>query len=191
MHAALSVQESLGLEKVHMVLSARPGHRGAPTCSVADRWEMLQLACRPHRGLIPDDREIQRPGKSFTYLTVRELAQEGFIPCWIVGQDSFATLAEWYRWEDILEFCNLIVIDRPGALVELPDAVCEFEVAYRVEKIDLSKTGQLHRLGNSMLEISATYIRQCLRNNDDVTDLLNDAVKTYIIDNNLYMEASV
>lgn len=174
-----------------MVLSARPGHRGTPACSIHDRWEMLQLACRAHRALMPDDREVKRPGKSFTYLTVQEYAQEGFIPCWIVGHDSFATLAEWYRWKDILDFCNLIVIDRPGSSIELPTAVCEFETAHRVENLDLTQTGQLYRMSDSMLEISATFIRKCIRNKEDLSDLLDDAVKTYIIDHNLYLEAAV
>lgn len=152
---------------------------------------MLQLACHAHSVLVPDDREIRRPGKSFTYLTVQEYAQEGYMPCWIVGQDSFATLAEWYRWEDILDFCNLIVIDRPGSSMELPTAVCEFETAHRVEKLDLTQMGQLYRLSDRMLEISATFIREGIRNKEDLSHLLNDAVKTYIIDHNLYLETAV
>ncbi len=191
LHAAQTILATLGLDQIKMVLSARPGHRGTPHCSVEDRWRMLERACANIEGLVADDREVVRPGKSFTFLTVREYHAEGLIPCWIVGQDSFATLAEWHRWRELLHYCNFVVIERPGDAVPLPADVMELEERYSVATLDLSRTGQIWRTNIPMLEISATDIRKIIGEGGDASDLLEETVWTYIRQHNLYVEASV
>ena len=191
LHAAQTILTTLGLDQINMVLSARPGHRGTPLCSIQDRWRMLELACATIEGLVPDDREVTRSGKSFTYLTVREYRVEGRIPCWIVGQDSFATLAEWYRWRELLDYCNFVVIERPGNFRSLPPEVAELEEMCGVVSLDLGQTGQIWRANVPMLDIAATEIRRIIGKGGSASDLLEETVWTYIRQHNLYVEASV
>lgn len=190
-HAARTVQDRLGLSEIHMVLSARPGHRGSPGSSVDHRWQMLRLACQAYPGLLPDDSEVCREGKSYTYDTVRDFCAKGYTPCWIVGQDSYATLSDWYRWREILQYCNLVVLERPGDERRVPEDVLALEEECAVTDFAPDQLGQIWHMSEPMLEVSATEVRSRVAAGEDASDLLEDAVWTYIRQHNLYVEASV
>lgn len=187
-HAATTVRDALSLDKVHLVLSARPGHRGQPQSPIQQRWAMLQLACAETPGLAADDRELRRAGPSYTLMTLEALHADDpqCIPCWVMGQDAFATLPEWYRWEELLSFCNLVVLDRPGDRRVEPDAIAELCARYEVSALSADIVGQIVRLQLPMLEVSATEIRRRIRHGESVSHLLADPVYTYIKQHDLY-----
>ena len=187
-HAALSVQKAFNLDEIRMVLSARPGHRREPDVSAEHRWRMLQLACEAHDGLLPDDTELLREGKSFTVRTLEELhaSTPGVIACWILGQDSFATLAAWHRWEELMDLCNLLVLDRPGLVLPEPAEVVELCATRETASLDPTRQGQIVRLPLSMKEVSSTQVRRRINAGIVVTDLLEEPVSTYIKAHNLY-----
>ena len=191
LHAAISVLDSLSLDLMRMILSARPGHRGEPASSIEDRWAMLQLACVQMEGLIADDSEIRRKGKSYTYDTVKAFCEEGYVPNWVVGMDSFLTMPDWYRWREILEFCNLVVIQRSGTSTGLPDSLKNMVAEHQVDKLNKKAKEQIWFFDAPMLDVSATEIRRRVLENGDPSDLLDDAVWTYIRQHNLYAEVSV
>ena len=190
-HAALSILKTLGLDAMHMVLSARPGHRGAPGSSVQDRWHMLCLACEVYPNLIPDDHEVSRKGVSYTYDTVKEYHESGHIPNWLVGMDSFVTMPEWYRWREIFDYCNLVVFERPGTPPAYPAALSKEVAVRQVAQLDKSELGQIWMAPDTMLDISATQIRAKTAASQDASDLLEEAVWSYIRQHNLYTEGSV
>ena len=193
-HAALVAKQELCLSQVRMVLAARPGHRVEPHASSQHRWEMLRLACAEHGGLIPDAVELQRKGMSYTIDTVEALHVAGDIPCWILGQDAFATLPAWHRWQALMNFCNLVVVSRPGDVREEPREVKRLCDAHEVHRFASDAVGQVYRLRAPMLEISATQVRAllCSRQDEKLTaneatqDLLADPVCTYITQYQLY-----
>ena len=188
-HAALAVKRELQLDQVRMVLAARPGHRGAPGSDEKHRWEMLRLACAEHSGLVADDIELVRSGESYTVATVEAVrrAHADNVPCWILGQDAFATLPIWHRWQELLDYCNLIVVVRPGDIREEPKAVQRLCAEHETAHFDDSRTGQIWRLALPMREVSATRIRAKLAPNGDVEDLLAAPVYTYIRQHQLYL----
>ncbi len=188
-HAALSAREALQLPEIRMVLSARPGHRSAPAGETEHRWQMLCLACAEHPGLIADDVEIRREGTSYTVDTVAALreTEPDSIPCWIMGQDAFATLPVWYRWRSLLEFCNLIVVSRPGDVRAEPEELTALCQQHEVEHFTASELGQIYRLQMPMLEISATRIRRAIAHQEAVEHLLAPPVYTYIRQHRLYV----
>ena len=190
-HAATVVRERLGLVEVRMVLAARPGHRGEPVAHDTHRWNMLKLACAEHEGLTPDDTELNRPGASYTFTTVTELRERepNVVPCWIMGQDAFATLPIWHRWRELLAHCNLIVVDRPGDRREEPAAVRALCDAHERATLAPDEVGQIVRLEADMLEVSATEIRRFVGQRSSYQHLLADPVCTYISDHNLYLES--
>ena len=190
-HAAKLVLKHIQLDKMHMILSARPGHRGEPASSIEDRWAMLQLACNGEERLIADDGEIRRQGKSYTFDTVKGYCDQGFVPNWVVGMDSFLTMPDWYRWQEIPEFCNLVVIQRTGVQEKLPEQLIELLAERQVDTLDTCALGQIWLLDAPMLDVSATEIRRRIVADEDASDLLDDAVWTYIRQHNLYAEVSV
>ena len=192
-HAAAQAMTSLDLDELRFVLSARPGHREQPAASIEHRWQMLCLACADKPGFVPDRTEIDRSGSSFTYLTVKALRakEQRAIPCWLLGQDSYATLNLWYEWRQLLEECNLVVVERPGAPVELPAEVAELEAVRGVGQLDRSTVGQIVRLTMPMRDVSASDIRRRIACSEPVEHLLADPVWSYIRRHRLYLENPV
>ena len=193
-HAALAVAAELGLSVIHMLLSARPGHRIASQTSNEHRWKMLQLACAEHSNLIADDRELNRPGTSYTFDTLTAMAadqnsvgENKSPPVWILGYDSYATLTSWYRWNKITDLCNLVVLDRPGQMTPEDPNLVDFFAQRQCEKIDHSKAGQMLRLPLPMQEVSATFVRQQLRLGKSVSHLVAPKVNQYIEQHQLYI----
>ena len=187
-HAARSVCRALGLSKVQLILAARPGHRGAPDSSVEHRWRMLQLACAAYEELVADDSEIRRHGRSYTVSTLTHVHERfpGSIPCWILGQDSFATLPSWHRWQELLSLCNLIVVDRPGLQLQEPEAVRALCALHETQAFRPDVLGQIVRLDLPMQDISATQIRGIISRGGDPAHLLAAPVNAYIKRHGLY-----
>ena len=60
------VRQRVGLDSVHLVPAARPVHRSQPVASEQHRMEMVRLAVDDFPGLVADDRELRRQGKSYS-----------------------------------------------------------------------------------------------------------------------------
>ncbi|XOV83391.1 MAG: nicotinate-nucleotide adenylyltransferase [bacterium] len=188
LHAARAAREELDLARVHLILSARPGHRAAPAGDTEHRWQMLKLACAASPGLVADDSEIRRSGFSYTIDTLMDWVENHprALPCWIMGQDAFATLPIWHRWSELTQWCNIIVLGRPGDERPEPDEVRQLCQQCEVKVMDRSRIGQIYRVHRAMLEVSATDVRERVKNGEQVKHLLADPVYTYIKQHHLY-----
>ena len=190
-HAACAVMDVLGFCRVNMVLAARPGHREAPDSQAQHRWKMLKLACASEPGLVADDRELHRTGPSYTVTTVEDIRREDEtqVPCWILGQDAFATLPIWHRWMELLDFCNLIVTLRPGDNRAEPEPVQALCAEREVTTLDRTSVGQILRVDVPMLNLSATQIRHRVQVSEPFAHLLDPAVYDYIMRHGLYRDS--
>ncbi|NOQ81528.1 MAG: adenylyltransferase/cytidyltransferase family protein, partial [Methylophaga sp.] len=73
---ALDVAEQLGLDRVHLIPSARPPHRDQPQATAEQRLTMLHLAVKNNPQFVVDDRELHREGASYTVDTLVSLRQD-------------------------------------------------------------------------------------------------------------------
>lgn len=197
LHVAQTIFEHTPIQRVHMILSARPGHRGEPTASVEDRWQMLKLACQHVRNteavsgeLVADDSELNRQGPSYTVDTLLALREQhsDWLPCWVLGWDSFITLPQWHRWQEILSLCNLLVVTRPSGQ-EFPAEIAELCHSHETKSLSTTHVGQIFKLTQPMLDISATLVRETVRLGLATDDLLVDPVSTYIRQHDLYLNS--
>jgi nicotinate-nucleotide adenylyltransferase len=196
LHAARSVCNQLGLARVHLLLSARPGHRDVPVASMADRWEMLKLACDEDARLIPDDRELRRAERigrpSWTVETLEDLRAERPLEpiAWIIGSDALIGLDTWHRWTELTGLAHLIVLRRPGAQLPTSGPVAGLLDASRAGADDPAfreaPRGAVVVLDLPMLSVSATDVRAALASGGAVDDLLPRSVSAYIDQHQLY-----
>lgn len=199
-HAAGAVSDALALAKIHMLLSARPGHRDEPGASVDQRWRMLELACADDPRLYPDDTEVRRARRlgrpSYTVETLEEYRRQApdAVLVWVVGSDAYRDLGTWHRWREVFELCNLLVLNRPGAPLQLSGELAAITQARRLSGAPGEPAGGVLVLDAPMRDVSATRIRQALRAatpagerfSAAVEDLLPPAVYTYIKQHQLY-----
>lgn len=188
LHAARSVCDALAIDSIRLVLSARPSHRGAQGATVQQRWDMLTLACRSDRRLVPDDREMRRDRPSYTVETLEEIRlaapEEALV--WVIGSDAYALLPSWHRWRRLIELANLLVLRRPGYPFELDRQMSDFTDAHRVEAFGSMTAGGVLLLDVKMLEISAAGVRAGIAAGEPVDDLLPEGVANYIRAHSLY-----
>ena len=191
LRSALEVADALGFDELRLVPSARPPHRGAPQVSPAQRLAMVELAAQGVAPLVVDGRELARDKPSYTLDTLESMREE--LPTsaqvfLLLGWDAFCGLPSWYRWEELLQHCHIVVLQRPDADSEPPDALKNLLAARSVSDPMALKgpAGHITFVWQTPLAVSATQIRQLLASGKSVRFLVPDAVLAYIDAHGLY-----
>jgi nicotinate-nucleotide adenylyltransferase len=188
---ALEVHEALQLEELRLVPSNVPPHRPGPQASPTQRLAMLRAAVGDTPDFIIDERELEREGPSYTIDTLVSLRHElGSVGlCLLIGMDAFLGLPDWHRWRELIEYCHMVVMTRPGAEPPVSGVLAEFVERHRTgDSAVLASRPAGHVLFQPVtrLEISATQIRQLLGGGGSVRFLLPDAVREIIQRERLY-----
>jgi nicotinate-nucleotide adenylyltransferase len=191
------VRRALGLSEVRLIPAGDPPHRESPSASVADRLAMLQLAVAEFPGLVVDDRELRRAGKSYTVQTLTELRRE--FPdrplLLLLGADAFRGLPTWHRWRELFALANLVVVERPGVKLDygLPAPLLAEWRDRRVEDAGMllsQPAGAIFPQPITPYAVSATSIREEIGKGSGTREklrgLLPPAVLAYIDLHHLY-----
>jgi nicotinate-nucleotide adenylyltransferase len=187
--AARAAQEALTLDRVRFIPSARPPHRpDSPGASGYHRLEMVKLAVAEMPGWEVSDLELTREGPSYTYDTLTTIGREGLSPLqifFITGADAFADIATWYRYPDVFDLANFVVVSRPGTSLETlgthaPGAPSAPDAP------DAAERTRIILLEADTPDISATDIRKRVARGESIDGLVPPAVSAYIQSNLLY-----
>ena len=121
---AVNVRHALALDAVVLMVANSPWQKqgSRPITAAEDRLAMVEAAVADVDGLVAGDAEIRRGGPSFTADTLATLVDgyPGAELFTIVGDDAAAGLTTWERHDEVVAQSHLVVVDRPGAPVELP-----------------------------------------------------------------------
>ena len=121
---AVNVRHALSLDKVILMVANDPWQKsGARTVScAADRVEMVRAAVEGIEGLEVGTEEVERGGVSYTADTLKVLAVKypGARLFTIVGDDAATNITTWDRVDAVASSSTLVVVDRPGAPIDLP-----------------------------------------------------------------------
>lgn len=178
-HLALAkaAQRALHLAKVELLPAATPWQKKALGATEQQRLAMLQLAVANEPNLTVNPIEIERGGLTYTYETVRQLPPENHY-FWILGADQLQRFPTWSRWQDILQYVELAVAQRPGAAIEPPLAL----------QNHLQSLGKpLHIIDFAPTPLSATLIRERLQQKQSVAGMIPPCVERYIHQHQLYI----
>ncbi|WP_442967240.1 nicotinate-nucleotide adenylyltransferase [Pseudomonas sp. WJP1] len=191
LRGALEVAETLALDELRLTPNARPPHRGTPQVSAKDRLAMVECAVAGVAPLVVDARELQRDKPSYTIDTLESMRAEMAAETQVfllLGWDAFCGLPTWHRWEELLQHCHILVLQRPDADSEPPDALRNLLAARSVSDPLALKgsSGQIAFVWQTPLAVSATQIRQLLASGKSVRFLVPDAVLAYIDAHGLY-----
>jgi nicotinate-nucleotide adenylyltransferase len=139
---AVNVRHALDLDAVLLMVANVPWQKeGSRAITPADdRFALVEAAVHDHPGLVASRLELDRGGSSFTADTLAELQvlYPGATLFTIVGDDAAAGLPTWERFSEVLRRSRLVVIDRPGAHVELPTGIDWIRV--EVPHLEVSST---------------------------------------------------
>ena len=139
---AVNVRHALDLDVMLLVVAHRPWQKeGSRQITSSElRMEMVEAAVGGVPGIEASRVEIDRGGASYTADTLAEI--DARYPdatlFTVVGDDAAAGLPTWERFEEVVARSRLVVVDRPGAPVELPN-VTEW-IRVEVPHLDVSST---------------------------------------------------
>jgi len=192
LRTALEVKEAAGLDEVRFVPCRLPPHRAVPEASPELRLRMLKLALHDAEpGSCIDTRELDRPGPSYMVDTLASIRAEiGIGPlCLIVGLDAFLGLPRWHRWRELFDLAHIIVMRRPGSAPDFAGDLAPYITERRTDKpavLGLQPAGSIHFVDVIQLDISATRIREAVRNGKSARYLVPDPVWRFIQTEGLY-----
>lgn len=139
--AALTAAAATGrFDLIEVTVAGDPYRKSAVSQvhSAAMRLAMARAAFE-HLDLVRvSDREINRPGPSYTFDTVLELRGEAERVDVLVGADLAPQLPTWYRADDLRTLVDVGIIPRPGTPLTAPDGWNCYEIA--MAPVDLSST---------------------------------------------------
>ena len=191
---AQELADALNFSEVCFIPSANPPHKTVPKVSAQHRAAMVQLAISDNPLFNLDIRELDRLGASYTIDTLISLQEElgGSVAlCLIMGSDAFAKLNTWHRWQALLDYCHIILVQRPTSATQ-PQLADELSVLlhdhYTENVSDLAdeNAGYIHMQKITALDITATNIRAQLEAGLSPRYLMPDNVLDYMKHNKLY-----
>lgn len=196
---AQELTDTLALDTLRFIPAANPPHRQLPAVTATQRAAMVQLALAGNPKLVLDRCELQRTGTSYSIDTVLALRQQ-FGPdtalCMVMGSDAFIKFDTWHRWHELLAHCHLVLVARPntplqGQLSDRLQALLSQHLQKDLAALGLSPSGAIIMPPITALDISATAIRACLRQQKSPRYLLPDAVLDYIQCHRLYASSVI
>ncbi len=192
---AEEVGEELGLERVYLVPAAAPPHkRGKPVTLFPRRLEMAHIAAGESPLFEVQDLEGQRRGLSYSIETLKKFHEfygPDLLLFFIIGMDAFLEIKTWKRNQELFDFANFVVIERPG----FPSR--RLMGFLRSSGLRLRREGKgrtfIAPSGNrliykkaTLMDISSTDIRQRIGAGKSIRFLVPEGVRRYILEKGLY-----
>lgn len=172
---AEEIRDRLKFDKVIFIPSARPPHKNSD--EIIDPYHrymmtLLAIADNPHFEV--SRIELDRPGRSYTIETVKEMKKlynnKAEIH-WIVGADSIIEMPSWKCIDELISICGFVGINRPG--YDLSSA--EKRILEKVSMVNITE-----------VSISSSEIRQRIKSGATIKYLVPASVEEYIYNNGLY-----
>lgn len=186
---ALDVAEQLNLSHIRLIPNSTPPHRDQPQATAKQRLLMLNLAVKDNEQFVVDDRELQREGLSYTVDTLLSLRHDfPDTPLYLlVGTDAFLGIKTWHHWQQLLDLCHVVVMQRPDEGLVISS---DLELWYQQHLASVADShlsaGKIWPIVVTQLAISATNIRSYIARNVSVQFLLPDEVIKVINEISLY-----
>lgn len=198
------VRDQLRLDQVLFIPTGDPPHkRDGSLAPAKDRHEMVRLALAGTPSFHLSDIEIRRSGKSYTIDTIRELQRQFGSSAelyFLIGLDAFLDLPNWKEPIELFQACRFVVVPRPGqsfrSLANMPllpaldtQALTQLD-AGTLPQLDIAMPScrGIICLPIPLCSISASEIRQRIRQRTTQANMLPPPVESYILQHRLYQE---
>ncbi|MDI1342394.1 nicotinate (nicotinamide) nucleotide adenylyltransferase [Polaromonas sp.] len=183
-HVALAqaATAQLALDALHIIPTGQAWHKTRTLSAPEHRLAMARLAFAGLDRVQVDDREVRRAGPSFTIDTLEALQAEnpGAQLYLVIGNDQFAALKTWHRWQAVLEIAIICIANRAGSTSTGAGFDPENQAEHGVLTLQLP-----------LMPVSATDIRRQISSGSTSppgwTPLVPEPVARYIERHHLYI----
>ncbi len=161
------------LEQVWLVVSPQnPFKKNKSLLHEFDRLDMVRMAIddNPRLRVIDDEFRLPRPSYTIDTLTYLQEKYPQHLFRLIIGEDNLMQFPNWKNYERILEYYGLYVYPRPDA-----------------EKSPLATHENVRFIDAPLLDVSATFIRNGIREGKSIKYLVPERVEEMILRKKFYL----
>ena len=171
LEVARRVLELFELDEVIFVPACVPPHkRNANITSAFHRFAMVALATEADQRLLVSTIELDAPDRPYAVDTVARMLDETRRLFFIMGADSWSEITTWREWQRLVGMCDLIVVTRPGHVVEAQvDNFVDVRgagVRAVVGRVENEANARVFLTDIAMIDVAATDIRAAVRTGD-------------------------
>ena len=178
-HVALAraAVAQLQLDELRIFPTGQAWHKAQALSAPEHRLAMSRIAFADVPRAVIDERELRRPGPTYTIDTLRELLTERpqaqlFL---VMGEDQSSSLTQWRDWEAILKLAVLCVAARPALVAEGAQPLQNLPAQARSRQLNLPS-----------MPDSATQVRARVASGGNIAHLVPPGVARYIERHHLY-----
>ena len=151
--------EDLSLNKLSFVPSGNSYMKDNVSSAIV-RKEMVDIALLKYKDFECCDVDIVRVGRTYTFDTLTDIKlkypdSEIFF---IIGSDTLFTMCTWYRIEDVLSMCTVVVMSREEDIVS--------DIQNKIDFLCINSNCSIIYLKNNALVISSSEIKTAIKNKD-------------------------
>ncbi len=170
--------ENTDLKKVWFVVVRRIRSPAKGLLHEFDRYDMVKAAIADNYKLEVTDIEFNLPCPSYTIDTLTHLTERhpGKSFKVIIGEDNLGNFTKWKNFQQIIDLYGLYVYPRP----DLKDG------STVVTNPEIARHPNVKVVDAPLLDISATYIRECIRDNKSIRYLVPEPVEHMIRSKQFY-----
>lgn len=178
---ALNVIKEFDLDQLLVIPSYIPPHKfNINITPYNKRVEMCRIATEEYSNICVSTIEQELDGISFTYKTLnalKELYPDAQL-YYIIGGDTLLELNTWYRPDLLAKLATFICIKRPATDTSMYETTIEqLKKGYGLIVLISEYVGQ---------NISSTMIREHIKDNKPVDNLIPEGVLRYVNDECIY-----
>ena len=171
LEVARRVLQLFELDEIVFVPACVPPHkRTLKLTSAFHRFAMLSLATAADQRLLVSTIELDAPDRPYAVDTVARLQDETQRLFFIIGADSWSEITTWHEWRRLVETCDLIVVTRPGYIIEAKvDNFIDVRGLEQQRVLDLIENQTKPRVfatDIAVIDVAATEIRAAVRAGD-------------------------
>ncbi len=178
--AAKYVKEKFNFERIVFIPAFKPPHKDSKEFDMNNamhRLNMVELAVKEYPYFDVSAIEYMRNKPSYTYDTIvqiNEIVKPKDRINFIIGTDAFRQIESWYKSEELKKLLNFILFVRKDNFDETPF-------------LELKKKGYNYNLMKMpFINISASEVRERIKQGKDICDIVPLKVAEYIKQNNVY-----
>jgi len=197
LRSAEEICQAFRLSRLEFMPARIPPHKkGRPLTAISHRIQMLREAIRGTAYFAVSEAEARRQGVSYLVDTLHAFRSEHGSRTslfFIMGMDSFREMGTWHRYPELFSLSDFIVTGRPGyerpSIADLlPEEIARTFRATQPEGSVLEHESgrRIHFQQITHLDISATRIREWVRQGKSVRYLVPESVLEYIRKHRLY-----
>ncbi len=186
---ALEAIKEIGVSRLGLMPCKLPPHKCVGGINEKHRVNMVQAVCQQSALLYPELIELSLPSPSYTVQTLRELRRQHpqATVYFLIGYDSLYNLPSWHEWQQLTDYCHLVVMKRTGDEAAMSAELATFIDARREDQPDTmsgKSCGSIYFADTTLRPVSSTALREAMAGttSNEIPSLAKEWLEPDVID---------